>query len=63
VFPSLHAPQHLLLAVGRHAIEALQALFVFLLALARKTTELRIILECVPLLIERLLSMLVQPLA
>jgi hypothetical protein len=63
VLPDLAAPQYLLLTVWRQTVEVLQPLFVLLLSLWRQVAELRIILQCATLLIERLLAMLVQPLA
>ena len=51
VLPGFHPPQHLLLPIRRHAIEALQALLQLLLALAGKPPELRIAFESSPLLI------------
>jgi hypothetical protein len=62
VLPSLHPPQHLLLALRRHVVEVLQPLFQLLLALRRKPPEIGITLERAPLLIERLIAMLIQPL-
>jgi hypothetical protein len=62
VLPGFHAPEDLLLPIWWHAIEVLQALFEFLLAIARQTPELRVILQRAFLLIKRLLAMLVQPL-
>ena len=63
VLPGFHSPQNLLLAVWRQAVEVLQSLFKLLLAIVRKTAKLRIIFKRPPLLIERLLAMLIQPLA
>jgi len=63
VLPGFHAPQNLLLALGRHAIEVLQSLLEFLLPLGRKAAEILVVLERLPLLFERLIAMLVQPLA
>ena len=63
MFPCLHAPQHLLLAVGRHTVEPLQPLLQPLLTFRRKTPELRVVFQRAPLLIERLIAVLIQPLA
>lgn len=62
MFPSLHAAQDLLLPVRRHAVEALQSLFILLLPLAGKTPKAWIILKSAALLIGRHFPMLVQPL-
>lgn len=51
VFPGFHPPKHLLLPIGRHVIEALQALLQLLLALGGKPPELRIAFEGSALLI------------
>jgi len=63
VFPGFHASQHLLLTVGRHGIEPLQALFKALLAFRRKPAKLRIILERAPLLVRRETAIAIEPLS
>ena len=63
VFPGFHASQHLLLTVGRHGIEPLQALFKTLLAFRRKPAKLRIILERAPLLVRRETAIAIEPLS
>jgi len=62
VLPSLHALQDPLLALRRHAVEVLESLFEFLLALRRKPAKITVVLECLPLLFERLIAVLIQPL-
>ena len=51
VLPGFHPPQHELLPVRRHVIEALQALLQLLLALGGKPPELGIAFEGASLLI------------
>lgn len=62
VFPYFSTVKHLLLPLRRQTVEVLQPLHVLLLTLRRQMLELRIILQRTPLLIERLIAMLVQPL-
>ena len=62
VFPGFHTAQNLLLPVRRHAVEALQALFILLLPIAWEMSECRIIFQRATLLIGRHFPMLVQPL-
>ena len=63
VLPGFHAAQHLLLALGRHAVEALQALLEFLLPVRRKAAKIPVVLQRLALLLQRLAAVLVQPLA
>jgi hypothetical protein len=63
VLPGFHAPKHLLLAIWRKAVKALQSLLKLLLAVRWKPAELRVALQCSPLLIERQTAMLIQPLS
>jgi hypothetical protein len=63
VLPSLHSPEHLLLPIWRHGIEALKALFKPLLTLRRKTPKLRIVLQRAPLLVRRETAIAVEPLS
>jgi hypothetical protein len=63
VLPGFHAPQNLLLALRRHAVEALQPLLKSLLPLGRKPAKIPVVFERPPLLIEGLITVLVQPLA
>ena len=63
MLPGFHSPQNLLLAVWRQAVEALQSLLKPLLTVARKIAKLRVIFKRPPLLFQRLLAMLIQPLA
>jgi hypothetical protein len=52
----------LLLPVGRQRVEVLQPLFELLLAAGRQATKVGIALKSTPLLVERLLTLLVEPL-
>jgi len=63
VLPGFHPPQHLLLAVGRHGVEPLQALFKSLLAFRRETAKLRITLERASLLVRRETAIAIEPLS
>jgi hypothetical protein len=63
VLPNFTPAKHLLLALRGQAVEMLQSLNVFLLALRWQMAKCRIALQGTPLLIERLITMLVQPLA
>lgn len=62
MLPDFAAVKHLLLAIRRQAVEVLQPLFILLPLLLRQMFELRIVLQCAPLLIDRLIAMLVKPL-
>jgi hypothetical protein len=62
VFPGFHAPQHLLLAIGRHVVEALEPLLEFLLPVGRKAPKVPVVLERLSLLFKRLIAVLIQPL-
>jgi hypothetical protein len=53
----------LLLPVRRQGVEVLQALFKALLSIRRQLLEVRIALQCPPLLIHRLVAVLIQPLS
>jgi hypothetical protein len=59
VLPGFHAPQHLLLAIGRHAVKALEPLLEFLLPIRRKAAKVPVVVERLTLLIERLTTVLV----
>jgi hypothetical protein len=63
VLPHLSAAQHLLLTVRRQAVEVLQALLKALLSIGRQLLEVRITLQCAPLLINGLVAVLVEPLS
>jgi hypothetical protein len=63
MLPRFHSVQHLLLAISRHAVEPLQALFVLSLGFARKTAECRIALKGARTLLRRQLPFAIQPLA
>ena len=62
VLPGFHAPQNLLLALGRETVEVLQPLLELLLALRRQPAESWIILQRPALLLQRLVTVLVKPL-
>jgi hypothetical protein len=63
VFPSFHPAKHLMLAIRRQAIKPLQALLVFALCFTRQSPEGGIVLKSFALLIRRLLTLLIEPLA
>jgi hypothetical protein len=63
MLPCLHAVQHLLLALGRQAVEMLQALLQDLLSLRRKRPVMGVALQRLSLLLGRQTSILVQPLS
>ncbi len=62
MLPGLHALQDLLLPFRRQAVEALKSLLEFLLTLRWKPAKIPVILQGLPLLFERLIAVLIQPL-
>jgi hypothetical protein len=63
VFPRFHALKDLLLPVCRHTVEVLQPLLELLLPLLGQSAKVWIVLQRMPLPVERLLTILVQPLS
>ena len=62
MLPGFHSPQHLLLAIGRHAVKTLESLLEFLLPVGRKAAKIPVVPERLSLLFKRLIAVLIQPL-
>jgi hypothetical protein len=62
VLPGFHTVKDLLLPLWRQRVEVLQPLFELLLPAGRQATKVGIALKSTPLLVERLLTLLVEPL-
>jgi len=63
VFPGFHPAEHLMLSISGKAIEPLQALLVLALGFTRESSKARVAFKSSALLVDRLLALLIEPLA